>query len=295
MGLEAGDTIEDLVVSNPTGDDPTNQGNDHLQLLKVVLKNIFPGGASQGFAIPITSTELELNSLVDINGNVQELLDDETSARMLADNNEATTRLLADDALDIRIDNEETARIAADDAEAIIRGDADTVLQGNIDTLSVDTGNAFDAVQVTTDALDSRISDLEGSLEAASGTSMLFTDASAPTGWTQSSANNDRIMRITSGTGGGQAGTSNPISNSHTHTTAAVALTEAQLASHNHGYSKHNVGGVVQSGAGITVVSFNSQSFDTQNTGSGSTHSHGNTGNNAWSPRYVNVVNAVKD
>jgi hypothetical protein len=38
MGLETGSVISDLVITNPTAGDPTSQGDDHLRLLKTVLK-----------------------------------------------------------------------------------------------------------------------------------------------------------------------------------------------------------------------------------------------------------------
>lgn len=43
MALESGSYINDLVTTNPTGADPKSAGDDHLRLLKTVLKNCFPG------------------------------------------------------------------------------------------------------------------------------------------------------------------------------------------------------------------------------------------------------------
>lgn len=43
MGLEAATYIPDLDTSNPLAGDRKNQGDDHLRLLKTVLKNNFPG------------------------------------------------------------------------------------------------------------------------------------------------------------------------------------------------------------------------------------------------------------
>jgi len=54
-----------------------------------------------------------------------------------------------------------------------------------------------------------------------SGTVMVFHQASAPTGWTKSTANNDKTLRVVSGSGGGTGGThalTSPPSTSHTHT-----------------------------------------------------------------------------
>jgi hypothetical protein len=50
----------------------------------------------------------------------------------------------------------------------------------------------------------------------ASGVVMPFFQASAPTGWTKSTANDDAVLRVTSGSGGGSGGTQSP-STAHTH------------------------------------------------------------------------------
>lgn len=43
MGLETGNYINDLNTANPAATDPKSQGDDHLRLLKAVLKNTLPG------------------------------------------------------------------------------------------------------------------------------------------------------------------------------------------------------------------------------------------------------------
>ncbi len=42
MGLETGTYVDDLVVTNPLGTDAKSAGDDHLRLIKTVLKNSFP-------------------------------------------------------------------------------------------------------------------------------------------------------------------------------------------------------------------------------------------------------------
>ena len=42
MSLETGTYISDLVATNPQGTDPKSQGDDHLRLIKDVLKNSLP-------------------------------------------------------------------------------------------------------------------------------------------------------------------------------------------------------------------------------------------------------------
>ena len=43
MALESGTYINDLVTTNPTSGDPIHQADDHLRLLKLILKASFPG------------------------------------------------------------------------------------------------------------------------------------------------------------------------------------------------------------------------------------------------------------
>jgi hypothetical protein len=61
MSLEAGNTIKQLVATNPEGTDPKSQGDDHLRLLKATLKNQFSGFTD---GIPITRTESQINSML---------------------------------------------------------------------------------------------------------------------------------------------------------------------------------------------------------------------------------------
>lgn len=58
MSLESADFIPGLVASNPEGTDPKSQGDDHLRMLKHVLKTQFPAF----LGAPVTKTEAELNA-----------------------------------------------------------------------------------------------------------------------------------------------------------------------------------------------------------------------------------------
>ncbi len=49
------------------------------------------------------------------------------------------------------------------------------------------------------------------------GTSMIFTQAAAPVGWTLDATNNDRFVRISNTTGGGTGGTFGNFNHNHTH------------------------------------------------------------------------------
>lgn len=129
-----------------------------------------------------------------------------------------------------------------------------------------------------------------------------FGQNTAPTGWTIDATAADGLLAVKGGTaayntiGGTQAGTwTQP---NHLHTTSAVALTEAQLPTHNHGSLYGIANGTPTGGAGGGVQSIClatsggvSTTFNGSagaNVGSGSTHAHGDTGNsataNTWRP-----------
>ena len=73
MGLESATYISELDSANPTATDPISQGDDHLRLIKAVLKNQFSGlsgttavtadGAEMNLLNGCTATTTELNYL----------------------------------------------------------------------------------------------------------------------------------------------------------------------------------------------------------------------------------------
>ncbi len=64
MGLETGSNISDLNSSNPTTGDNANQGDDHLRLIKTVLKTEFPNFVSS--TTGVTATQAELSTLASV-------------------------------------------------------------------------------------------------------------------------------------------------------------------------------------------------------------------------------------
>jgi hypothetical protein len=63
MGLETGTTISQLDSTWPLGGDQKSQGDNHLRLIKSVLKTQFPGVGGLGYNTPITAKESDLNAL----------------------------------------------------------------------------------------------------------------------------------------------------------------------------------------------------------------------------------------
>ena len=55
MGLESASFVNDLVTTNPLGTDTVPQGDDHLRLIKTVLKASFPD-SSRAFYLPKTTS-----------------------------------------------------------------------------------------------------------------------------------------------------------------------------------------------------------------------------------------------
>ena len=75
MGLEVANNIEELDQTWPTGVDPVNKGDDHIRLVKDVLKKQFPGVGGNGFSIPIEALEADLNNCINSTGPFQAQID----------------------------------------------------------------------------------------------------------------------------------------------------------------------------------------------------------------------------
>jgi len=138
--------------------------------------------------------------------------------------------------------------------------------------------------------------------EFSSGTTLLFYQATAPTGYTKQTTHDNKAMRVVSGTGGGSGGTTNfttvfgsrtpagTVSVSGTNSGGAVSnttLAANQLGNHTHAYtapSSYNVnGGYFNSkNAGITIPSGAGANTGGIDQGSGGAHNHGFT-NPSWS------------
>lgn len=240
MPLETGTTLEDLDDSWPLGGDPTNKGDDHLRLIKAILKTQFPGELGDGFRIPITATEDELNYSVGLTGNIQGQLN----------------------------------------------------------------------------AIVLRLDDLESTLPAPAGTVLSFFQGSAPSGWTQITSHNDKMLRVVSGGGGGSGGSDSPISKSwsinHNHSTPNFTLSTANMPAHTHqichGFSSsgsrpsgfsavENSTGPNNFGGGTTDDVWGVS--NSKSAGSGSAKNIGNTGTTnlafSFAPRYIDMIICSKD
>jgi len=142
------------------------------------------------------------------------------------------------------------------------------------------------------------------------GTVMLFYQAAAPTGWTQVTTQNNKALRVVSGTGGVAGGTTafstvfanqTPTITTSGLSAGATTLTTAQIPSHAHSISILTGGGSTVSG--ISYLNANCASPSSVNTGSaggGGSHDHTISGSATSSAitlnvQYIDIILASKD
>lgn len=133
-----------------------------------------------------------------------------------------------------------------------------------------------------------------------SGTVMLFVQSAAPTGWTKSTAHNDKALRVVSGsvsTGGSVAFTTAFASKSVSGSVGATTLSTSQMPSHGHNITYSiNIGGGETTGFGAYFSGYTTGTYTTGSNGSGGSHTHSFTGNAIdMAVEYVDVIIATKN
>ena len=142
---------------------------------------------------------------------------------------------------------------------------------GTVPTARLASGTANSSTYLRGDQTWQSIS--APSAEFASGTTIVFYQASAPTGWTKSTSHDNKALRVVSGTGGGSGGSSS--------FTSVFASRGVPLLEHNHSASSGNHDGHQHSGP------TNSQSID---------HNHSfTTGNQSANHTHTFTTNSVGD
>jgi len=133
-----------------------------------------------------------------------------------------------------------------------------------------------------------------------SGSAMVFFQTAAPSGWTKSTANTDKALRVTSGDGGGTGGSvafeTAFASQTPAGTNAGTALSTSQLPSHSHAIYASQVGAAGGANYATYGASGAEQTSATATTGSGATHTHTFTGTAIdLDVQYLNVIVCTKD
>lgn len=268
MGLETANYISQLQPDWPLGaTDSATFGDNHLRLIKSVLKTTFPGALGDGFAEPILSTEEELNSLQGIVGNVEDRLG------ALED---------SVDAVEVRLDAAEATLIELD---------------GRLDTAEATIATHTSQISALNTAVNNA--------SFPTGTVLPFYNATPPPGWTLVTAPTTRMLVVGGGIAGGAiGGAHSPILNdkvpSHTHTVSGT--TDADGA-HNHGLSIDQLvvadvtgDGNIYGGTGFVQV-------DTITVDAAPNHTHTITGLSAasnvgainWEPTYYGLILCSKN
>ncbi len=127
------------------------------------------------------------------------------------------------------------------------------------------------------------------------GTTMLFAQTAAPTGWTKSTTHNNKALRVVSGTAGSGGTvaftTAFAAARALSGSTDGHALTIAEIPAHTHTQEIMGGGNIFASGLGYTTTS-----AATGSAGGGGAHSHTlSAGSVNLDVSYVDVIIAVKD
>jgi hypothetical protein len=128
------------------------------------------------------------------------------------------------------------------------------------------------------------------------GTVMLFYQSAAPTGWTQVTTQNNKALRVVSGTGGVAGGTTafstvfanQTVTTSVSGTTGATTLSTSQMPSHTHTIPLYTIGG----GAGTPAPQADNSTYlqqSTDSTGGDGSHNHSFSGSGTSSAVTLNV------
>jgi hypothetical protein len=131
-----------------------------------------------------------------------------------------------------------------------------------------------------------------------SGTVMLFVQSTAPTGWTKSTAHNDKALRVVSGSvssGGSVAFSTAFASRSVTGSVGATTLSTAQMPSHSHTIAMYR-GDYGASPTAISVSDAFNGNYGTSAAGGGGSHTHSFTGDAInMAVQYVDVIICTKN
>lgn len=143
---------------------------------------------------------------------------------------------------------------------------------------------------------------IPGAGEFPADTKLLFPQATAPTGWTQDTDVNDKVIRVVDDSGTGAATGGDWEISGVTVTVAGHALTVSEMPAHAHPGSVLRAGATGNDGGAGSDRSDISVSLSTgviiASQGGGQAHGHtGSTisADGEWRPAYLDVIKATKD
>lgn len=300
MGLESAKYVGELDSGNPVSGDLISYGDDHLRLIKDCLQRTFAGIGGAALVFGTDSTNSGSYSIAPTPSLTR--YDDGMVVMLYVANSNTGA---------VTLDINALGATGVKNSSGVDFG-AGEFGGGRMHQL-VYYGGVFYSV------------DAEGAIPK--GSVLTFYQASAPSGWTQNTALNDRMLRVVSSAGGGIGGTDSPIA-SHSHTYTGViahthTFTTGSSGAHTHYTVADNIDGVGNDiGGNEYIAEYTSGSPDgdsnrryrlrgtssVANTGittsngvhyhTGSTDNTGSTSantQNAFSPKYADVIICSKD
>lgn len=175
-----------------------------------------------------------------------------------------------------------------------------SAVSGSTVTSSTISGSTIDNTIIgATTPVSATFTSFSGAWTSLSaGTKMLFVQSSAPVGWTKLTTDDNKALRIvsgTAGTGGSVAFTTAFSSQAISGTVDGHALMTSEIPSHTHSYTA--AGGVIGVAAGTNYnVMWSPGVSTTGAAGSGAAHTHGLTVTALnLAVQYVDAIIAVKD
>jgi len=185
----------------------------------------------------------------------------------------------------------------------------DVTSLGNATTLATVNSNVgsftFSSITVNAKGLVTAASSGSAPAEFPSGTRLTFNQTAAPTGYTKSTTDDNKALRVVTGTvgTGGTTGFTTVFTNqTPTITTSglsagATTLTTAQIPSHTHTYNQSNDGTI---NGPYNNISVGNNSTSTGSTGGGGSHTHTVSGTATSTAitlnvQYVDVIIAQKN
>ena len=179
---------------------------------------------------------------------------------------------------------------------AVVTDVTDTEEDSDFYINTVKAGSAANNLIVRNDSVAFKVNNTVTNNQGfAENTAMLFYQSSAPTGWTKSTANNNKALRVVSGSGGSAGGsvafTTAFASKSVSGTVGSTTLALSQIPSHN-----HNVRGPMVASGGAQYSAGNTSGTATASAGGGGSHNHSFSGTAInLAVQYCDVIICTKD
>ncbi len=284
MALETGSFIDDLVITNPLGADAKNKGDDHLRLVKKVVKATFPGMTGAAWRVQTktgTYTVVAGDNMTAIN---------------------CTTALTLNLTAAATLGNQHLFLVIANGGDVTVDPDGAETINGSA-TLQVADGETATIVCTGSEFLGAVAPATTPSTVIPATTVMLFHQSAAPTGWTKDVASTLdnaalRVVASTAWASGKSGATAFDSVFGSSKNAGDTTLTAAQSGLPAHLHASGNGGAFLTDGpGGPSTWATGAAANTTANTASDTAASAASRHNHTLSLdlNYINLILATKD